>query len=173
MFYHSVFLLFLFLSQQLCPLPAFMLLCRPIRRRDGESGSGLTDCNETTWFPVPLSDICSPIRKLFRGRGWIPSLPQPGGEAAHVLRHPAVVHHRQLRPPHLLQVGRAGPPAVQVGAPFVGPPPGLNAGVRRVALRGETREERESTRRFIINVCRVFGDMASVLWCPVIQVQLL
>lgn len=63
-FYHSVILLFLFLSQQLCPLPAFMLLCRPIRRRDGQSGSGLTDCNETTWFPVLLSDICSPIKKL-------------------------------------------------------------------------------------------------------------
>uniref|UniRef100_A0A665TYK1 Uncharacterized protein n=1 Tax=Echeneis naucrates TaxID=173247 RepID=A0A665TYK1_ECHNA len=42
---------------------------------------------------------------------------QPGGEAAHVLRHPAVLHRHQPRPHHLLQVGRASPPPLQVGGP--------------------------------------------------------
>lgn len=84
---------------------------------------------------------------VFRARELDPSLPQPGGEAAHVFCHPAVVHHRQLWPPRLLQVSWASPPTVQVGAPFAGPPPGLNTGFWCAALRGETRE-RESTEAF-------------------------
>ena len=71
-------------------------------------------------------------------------LPEPGGEAAHVLRHPAVVRHAQLRAPRLLQVGGSSAPPLRVRVLLIGPPPGgLYAGVRRVALRGETREMEE------------------------------
>lgn len=67
-------------------------------------------------------------------------LPEPSGEAAHVLGHPAVLHRPQLgRLRRLLQVGRARTPPLQVGAASAGASVGLDAGVRR-ALKGESRE---------------------------------
>lgn len=111
-FYHSVFLLFLFLSQQLCPLPAFMLLCRPIRRRDGESGSGLTDCNETTWFPVPLSDICSD-KEAFQGSGVDPVSTSAGRRSS------ACTPSSSGRPPPSAVTASSspGPPSGPAGGP--------------------------------------------------------
>lgn len=62
------------------------------------------------------------------------ALPQPGREAAHVLGHPTVIHHGQLRPPYLLQVGGPCPPAVHVPTAFIRLPSGLDACVRCATL---------------------------------------
>lgn len=64
-------------------------------------------------------------------------LPETGGEAAHVLRQPAVLHRRQLGLlHHLLQVGRSRPAPLQVGAACAGSSVSLDA-VWQV-LKGET-----------------------------------
>lgn len=67
-------------------------------------------------------------------------LPEASREAPHVLRHPAVLHRRQLRlPRRLLQVSRSRPPPVRVGAALAGSPVSLDAGVPCV-LKGESGE---------------------------------
>ncbi len=100
-----------------------------------------------------LTSALQKVNMVFRGRGWgVPSLPQPGREATHVLRHPAVVRHRHLWLSQLLQVGWASLPAVQVGAALVGVP-----------LRGETRDaDRKRSHFYRVHLCFIIN--VSVWW---------
>lgn len=106
--------------------------------------SSVVSCFHLVWANNSITVWCLFSNKETRvsgEHGWRLSLPQTGREAAHVLRHPAVVcHHCQLRPPHLVQVSRSSPSAVKVGAALVWLPPCLDAGAWYVTLWEEKPE---------------------------------